>query len=353
MIKLDYSLQSPEERNELVKKILEENPEPNEKYLEILADYLVLCMEKQERKKRKILTDNRMTTVNKRETSFESLVSQLENGEDGIYNLITNDKQIIFQPKVTITKKDLEEIPFLKQLRDTIDIWEQKLKHSQGRDAYIIKKALIEMRKDQYIIKNAYRKPIQLNNHMMYSKHYIKLLDTTHELDENGFPIPEGVSLLNPKICSMILCNYSKLKENSWDILMGDTWHLMFDFDKLCGEALKNYPLYEKIVIYKIDGLQNIEIQERIQKEFGIKHSLEYISSLWRNKIPKLIASAAEDEWLENYYLNVKKGQYKKCSRCGQIKLAHNKYFSKNKTSKDGFYSICKECRNKKRKELV
>lgn len=29
--------------------------------------------------------------------------------------------------------------------------------------------------------------------------------------------------------------------------------------------------------------------------EFGIKHSVEYISSLWRNKIPKLIASAAED----------------------------------------------------------
>lgn len=92
MIKLDYSLQSPKERNELVKKILEENPDPNEKYLEILADYLVLCMEKQERKERRILTDNRMTTVNKRETSFEGLVSQLENGEDGIYNLITNDK---------------------------------------------------------------------------------------------------------------------------------------------------------------------------------------------------------------------------------------------------------------------
>ena len=53
-------------------------------------------MEKQERKKRKILTDNRMTTVNKRETSFESLVSQLENGEDGIYNLMTENKNMIF-----------------------------------------------------------------------------------------------------------------------------------------------------------------------------------------------------------------------------------------------------------------
>lgn len=96
MIKLDYTIESPEERNELVKKIIEENPNLNEKYLEVLADYLILCMEKQERKERKILTENRLTTVNKRETSFEGLVSQFENGEDGIYNLITNDKNTIF-----------------------------------------------------------------------------------------------------------------------------------------------------------------------------------------------------------------------------------------------------------------
>ena len=112
LIKLDYSIESPEERNEIVKKILEENPEPNEKYLEVLADYLILCMEKQERKERKILTENRMMTVNKRETSFEGLISQFENGEDGIYNLITdNGKNTIFQPKVTITKQDIEDIP--------------------------------------------------------------------------------------------------------------------------------------------------------------------------------------------------------------------------------------------------
>jgi len=96
MIKLDYSLTSPEERNELVKKILEENPDPGPKYLEILADYLVFCMEKQEKREKRILTENRMTTVNKREMSFEGLVSQLENGEDGIYNFITEDKQVIF-----------------------------------------------------------------------------------------------------------------------------------------------------------------------------------------------------------------------------------------------------------------
>ena len=148
IIKLDYTLESPEERVALVDKILSENPEPNEKYLEILADYLILCMEKQEKKERKILTENRMMTVNKRETSFEGLVSQLENGEDGIYNLISENKNQIFQPKVTITKKDLEEIQPLGQLREAINTWEAKLKTTEGKDAYTIKKALIEMRKD-------------------------------------------------------------------------------------------------------------------------------------------------------------------------------------------------------------
>ena len=306
-------------------------------------------MEKQEKKERKVLTENRMMTVNKRETSFEGLVSQLENGEDGIYNLINESKNQIFQPKVTITKKDLEEIEPLRQLREAINLWEAKLKVTSGKDAFTIKKALIEMRKDQYLIKNAYRRPIVFNK-LTRSRSYIKLEDKTCRFDADGYPIPEGVSLLDPAVCSAILCNYSRLKQDSSDQFEGDLYYLMEAFDKIADIALKEYPLYEKIVECKIDGLQNIQIQEILQIEFGIKHSLEYISSLWRNKIPKIIASYAEDQFLNHYYLNEEKGKYKKCSRCGQVKLAHNKYFSKNKTSKDGFYSICKDCRNGKTK---
>ena len=349
IIKLDYTIDSPEERKKLVEKILEETPEPSEAYLEILANYLVLCMEKQEKKEKKILTDNRMTTVNKRESSVEGLVSQLENGEDGIYNLMNESKTTIFQPKVTITKKDLEEIPYLVQIRDAIKLWEQKLKTAQGKDAYIIKKAIIELRKDQYVIKNAFRKPIAFAR-ITRSKSFKKLDDSYH-FDAEGNIVPEGISFANPKIVSALLCNYSRLKEDSYGNFEGDLYYVMEDFDDLCDRALKDYPLYERIVTLKIDGKQNIEIQQDLIENFGVQHSLEYISSLWRNKIPNLISSTAEDDILYNHYLNIEKGKYKRCSRCGEIKLAHNKYFSKNKTSKDGFYSIGKCCRNSKGKK--
>ena len=37
------------------------------------------------------------------------------------------------------------------------------------------------------------------------------------------------------------------------------------DFEKLCDKALAKYPLYMRLVEYKIDGMQNIDIQEAIQ----------------------------------------------------------------------------------------
>lgn len=296
-----------------------------------------------------------MATITKREISYEGLVEQLENGEDGIYNLMNdNGKNTIFQPKVTITKKDLEEIPPLRELRESIARWEKLQKTVSGREAFIVKRTLIEMRKDQYLIKNAYRQPIVFTKITRGLKTSVPLpSDEWVEYDEKGNAAIRfsGVSFCDYKAVSEILQVFPALKGRSEGKFDSDAWALCLDFEPLVQRALADFPMYRRIIEYKMDKLQNVEIQQLLQQEFAFTHSIEYISSLWRNKIPKLIAQRAQDEWLEWYFTYVEKGKWKKCSRCGEVKLAHSRLFSINKTSKDGFYSICKKCRNSKKKE--
>ncbi len=348
-IKMDWSLESPQERVAKVEEIIANTPSERltPRYLEKLADYIVYAMDKEERKQRKILTENRLVTVNKRETSYEGLVSKLENGEDGLYNMMINDKNVLLDPKKEITQEDIETIPGLKELRESIAKVEAEAKMATGKRKFLLKKQVIEMRQDQYVIKNAFKQP-------MYSRSLTKTmakldLDEKIYIDEKGEVRSTGIiNFYNPAHIVALLCNYSGLKMEVWGKFNSDMWAMMLDFEELVDRALKyKYPMYYKLIIYKIDGKTNADIQELLEDEFGIKHSVEYISSLWRNKIPKLIVEQATNDWLEWHFTYEKRGNWKKCSRCGQVKLAHNRFFSKNNTSKDGFYSICKECRNK------
>ena len=351
-LKLDYTLQDPSARNELVKKIIEQTPPQRltPKYLQLLADYLVFAMDKEERKKKNIITDNRMVTVNKRETSFEGLVEKFQNGEDGIYNIITNDKNIIFTPKISITEEDIQTIPGMKQLRDAIAQIEAQEKVATGKRRFLLKKQLIEMRKDQYVLKSTFKAPIYCLN-ATKSFNHVALEEKISVNEDGSLKIEGNFSLLNPDYVSAVLCNYSRIKQDCWGQFSSDAYYMIQDLEKLVDETLeKDFPLYYDLLIYKIDGKTNEEIQSLLERDYGVRHSVEYISSLWRNKIPKMIAEQARKDWLIWHYTFEEKGQWKKCSRCGQIKLAHNMFFSKNNTSKDGFYSICKDCRNAKTK---
>ena len=351
-IKMDFSLQTPEERNDLVKKIVEQTPPEKltPKYLERLADYIIFAMDKEEKKQKKIITENRMVTVNKRQMSFEGLVSKFENGEDGIYGLIANDKNIIFMPKIEITQEDIDTIPGLKELREAIAEVEKAEKVATGKKRYLLRKRLIEMRKDQYVLRNVYKKPIYMMN-VTKSMNRISLEEDITVNSDGTLKIGGTFSMLRPDHVSALLCNYSRIKEDSWGKFQSDSYYAIMDLEDLIEKVLpEKFPLYYKLMIYKIDGKSNEEIQRLLEEEFGIKHSVEYLSSLWRKKIPKLLAEQAQKDYLEWYFTVKEYGKWKKCSRCGQIKLAHNMFFSKNNTSKDGFYSICKECRNAKNK---
>lgn len=353
-LKLDYTIQSPQARTALVQQIIDSLPPEKitKKYLEVMADYIIFAMTKQEKKDKLINTSNRMITVNKREKSFQGLVSKFQNGEDGIYNLITNDKNIIFTPKISITAEDIETIPGLKQLQEAIAETEAREKKAKGKNRFILKQQLIQLRQDQYVLKNSYKQPINCLNGI---KNFYSLNFDDNIIMKNGKIEDKSlISFMNPKHVSALLCNYSRLKESCYGKFYTDGYFLMEALDKIVDQTFeKDFPLYYSLLIYKIDGKTNLQIQSLLQQQHDVHYSIQYISSLWRNKIPKMIAETATKNYLLWHYTNKEKGEWKRCSKCGQIKLAHNIFYSKNTSSKDGFYSICKDCRNKKKNKVV
>lgn len=331
-IKLDYTIEDLNQRQKIVEEICNEHKDNlTPRNLETLSEYLINCMEKVEKKEKKILTENRMATVNKRETSFEGLVSKFENGEDGVYQLMREDKNMLLSPKVSITQKDIDEIPFLAQIREEI----AKLRAVPNKN-YIIYQMIIDLSQTQYMVKNAYRRPVQIQT---FASHSAQDLDWDRFLDFKDW-----------HHVAAFMQNYSKIKTHYCEDITKNIYWILIDFERLSDAALEiKEPMLYDIMVAKIEGMQNQDVQRMLEDKNGKTYSVEYISSLFNNKIPKLIADEAEKQELLWYYTTQEKGNWKRCNRCGQVKLLHSKFFSKNNSSKTGFYSICKECRSNKK----
>ena len=138
-MQLDYNLKTPEERIDYVNKFLKENSKTylNKKALSYLSDYILFIGDKNQTKKEKqeehpVLTKNREATIDKRQISYEGIVATLENGEDGLYNMIRNDKNQILDPRSPITDLDKQNIPGLQDYMDTISNLQTQLANAKG-----------------------------------------------------------------------------------------------------------------------------------------------------------------------------------------------------------------------------
>ena len=136
---LNYNLHTSQERVEYVQELLAKASQEqiNNRTLSYLSDYILFIGDKNQTKKERsaeqpIITKNREATIDKRQISYEGIVANLENGEDGLYAMIRNDKNQILDPKDPITEKDKESIPGMREYMKTIESLKNQLEHAKG-----------------------------------------------------------------------------------------------------------------------------------------------------------------------------------------------------------------------------
>ena len=117
---------------------------------------------------------------------------------------------------------------------------------------------------------------------------------------------------------------------------------IAYDINKKVKEMYSNGELSDRD-LYIIEGMQFNVSNEKIGKELGITG--DAVGKTINRICDNIVKSFYEDH-MDLYFLNESKGHYKKCSRCGEIKLTNQ--FDKN--GKKGLRSSCKRCESERKK---
>jgi RNase P subunit RPR2 len=93
----------------------------------------------------------------------------------------------------------------------------------------------------------------------------------------------------------------------------------------------------------KLNKVKNADIASEINKKWNKTYTVNYISTIFRQRIiPRINAAAAYHvKLLENIYFEE---EFKTCSSCGRVLLKDTENFTRRARSKDGFSGTCKVC---------
>lgn len=150
----------------------------------------------------------------------------------------------------------------------------------------------------------------------------------------------------DPEFYQALLFSYYDLHKKYANKPSTTMWCVLKDFENLLHNT--EWSIQEAVIIEYILETGVTELKE-IQKE--LKDVLKYDISLqtlsnWLNKnIPNKIHKTFEQRLEDWIWIYRRKGKYKTCSCCGEVKLAvDDRYFRKRKDSKDGLRTTCREC---------
>lgn len=395
---LDYNIERDVDRLSAVEDILDTlDHTPTNNELEQMASYILYGKDENGKnsiqRKETTDTERRYKSYKRESEKVTSLDAILDNPLADQSNLKdTNERYIYTKKRESISRTEDADIPGMKELWDSIDRLARQIDIAEGKiqagpedgpivtdsyKLYQLKHWLIDLRRQQYYLKDIFKPTIHFLNIVQPSPQYVdwssdaaywtpietwqakmqrnynpyisKNLDD-YEHDDNNIRYmvrQHTFDWENPKHIKALIDNYSGIYEQLWDKPL--TWGrtLIYDFDRYAAMANLT-PLREYILTRRIDKAPYNIIQQELQQKFGIVYNENHLCTIIAKEIPRRIASAAKRHRL---LLETPESERKKCTQCGTLLPRDTIFFGVNRGRADGFSSTCKCCERKYRIE--
>lgn len=398
---LDFSLDGAKERAEFITRMLSYKKKPlTARQLDLITTYLLYGKDEEDGKspvQRKELT---VTTRYGRQAHPTSSLDELLE-QPGFNEVVSFEPKTRYtSPKPTFNREENADLaPHLDELWATIDLYEDMVKVREqglgkedmtpahqsfyekamsltGRQLYDIKHMVVEMRREQYTIRDCF-KPISLTQKNVHIGKYFGVEEEEGVMwddPESSLSIrPMGLYIRGMKWFerpdSPETPNLPERARNPKFILdftnPDHIYQIVENFQGLMNEAMSGDPdsnarnLLNTLNFYvegaglrpehadifklKLDGRSNAQIAEIVNEIYGKSHTQNYISTLYRKTICPQIAAFAQYHW-DTYRWRRFPMKWKICNRCGQRYLRDDRNFVRKSRNWDGIANRCKKC---------
>jgi hypothetical protein len=401
---LDYSTKDPKERLKIVKNIVENDQwlvdyvsspmfaikqwkKQNDflseddtfcKGIDQLANYLVYSMKKEGKHDREIINDDRKEYLSKKEdktidVSTYVVKDTYEEYATRQYKSRKNQtKNYKLKPKLKVTDQDrvkysyvdvdgkvrfplLETQEYCKHIQEIADIQQMFItnglyKNEQDlinliKNIAIIKKTITNIRQEEVWIKDKMKRDIVFK----------KLLsdETKYDFDMwTGYVKPNGIyklvtegklDLTNYIHIRHLLKLFCELDNQTFFECRSDIKHILLYLEDVINN-MKMKPLYKDIVTMRMNGAENVLIQDEIKRLYGKNLSEVTIARILEKTIPRMIAKEIKKHELIFKHKNTKGAQWKVCVKCGDNLPATIDFYSPDQKRNDGLFVYCKSC---------
>lgn len=387
---LDYTIESDVDRLAAINEILANiEYKPSSSDLEQMATYIMYGKDadgKNAIQRGEITDENRRYAKTYRRASEKvlSLDALMESPAfDESAPKTLGERYIYTKPHPTIDREKDADIPGMADLWTSIDRMAHIIAVNEGREPYVegdpiidssyhlyqLRHWLIDLRRHQYYLKDAFRPtlhfqniqhsstpPICFDSDACYWAPADEIRSAHPEVDVTTLPCRENGDVLytvrhqafdweNPTHIRALVENYSAVYMQNWD--KPDSWGrtLIYDFDRYTTMAHLS-PLREYILTRRIDKAGYRDIIEELKEKFGITYNESYICTIAANEIPTAIAKAA---YLHRLEVETPKYKCKKCKVCGRLLPRLPEFFPNNPECIALLDNTCKACQQKQK----
>lgn len=151
-------------------------------------------------------------------------------------------------------------------------------------------------------------------------------------LKDNGKADYDMLDMFNKNVVKELLRVHKQVD------LQDDLSCILVDLENLINKIEFTERQQEVLELWS-NGIEEVPIAKELNVKQQVIHKI-------LNSIVDRIVKQYEEDYEDWYYLNIRKGTYKKCSRCNEVKLINQ--FDKDKTGKLGVRGYCKKCYNRK-----